>query len=116
MRTTGVPHHINLTPDRTVLNDDGLDLSYVLIEAVDENGQVCPLANNTIRIKMKGNGIIAGLGNGNPQSMESFQSSEVSLFYGKAMLIIKGNDQPGNIEVKVSSDGLPDQHVLLEVK
>ncbi len=106
MKTTGEPYEIRLTPDRTTIASDGMDLSYVQIEALDKNGNPCPLANNFINIKLKGEGSIAGIGNGNPQSMESFQSDHVQLFYGKAMVILRSVYKKGNIEVTATSNGL----------
>jgi Glycoside hydrolase family 2 C-terminal domain 5/Domain of unknown function (DUF4982) len=49
--TAGDPAAIRLTPDRTNLEATGSDLCYVLVEAVDGNGTVCPLANNDIRFQ-----------------------------------------------------------------
>lgn len=67
---------------------------------------VCPLANDRIKLSVKGEGIIAGVGNGNPQSMESFQSDHVDLFYGKAMVILRGTAKEGNIELTATAKGL----------
>jgi beta-galactosidase len=106
LRTAGDPSRIRLTPDRSNLQADGQDLSYILIEALDKDGNVCPLANNTIDISISGSGHLAGIGNGNPQALESFQSSSVQLFYGKAMLIVGADFKPGEVSVKASAKGL----------
>lgn len=106
MNTAGEPYQIRLTADRTNLSADGYDLSYVLIEAVDKNGNPCPLADHQVEFKLKGEGSIAGVGNGNPQSFEPFQSNQVKLFYGKAMLILKSTHRAGTLEVTASASGL----------
>ena len=116
MKTTEEPHSLKLTPDRNVIASDGLDLSYVLIEALDKNGNEHPLANNTIELKIEGTGSIAGVGNGDPQSMEPFQSNQVRLFYGKAMLILKAGEKSGNIKVTASSDGLNEDITTIKVE
>jgi len=106
MKTTGKPEKLRLTADRSEIAADGGDLSYILIEALDKDGNVYPLADNKITIELTGPGGIAGVGNGNPQSLNPFQSNEVSLFYGKAMLIVKSVPETGQLKVEARSKGL----------
>lgn len=106
-KTTGDAYTLRVTPDRTTLDADGADLSYVLIEAVDRNGLEHPLADHRLTIELEGPGEIAGVGNGNPQSFEPFQSNQVKLFYGKAMLIVRSvKGQPGTLKIRVNGKGL----------
>jgi beta-galactosidase len=107
MRTAGKPHTLKLTPDRLILNSKGKDLSYVLLEAFDRNGNPCPLADNQILFEVSGQGNIAGVGNGNPQSFEPFKSDRVKLFYGKAMLILEASQTPGEIQITAKPEGMP---------
>jgi beta-galactosidase len=106
MKTAGEPHQIRLTPDRKTISADGQDLSYVLIEAFDKNGNPCPLAENEIQLSVEGAARIAGVGNGNPQSFDAFQSNRVRLFYGKAMLILGSLDTKTSVKVTAISEGL----------
>jgi beta-galactosidase len=116
VKTASEPYRLQLTPDRKVIQADGADLSYILIEAIDKNGNNCPLANNKIDIELDGAGKTAGIGNGNPQSMNPFQSSSIDLFYGKAMLIVQSKTNKGTIAVKATSDGLKDAKVTIQTK
>ncbi|GAG31358.1 unnamed protein product, partial [marine sediment metagenome] len=75
MRTAGEPAEIRLTPDRQEISATGEDLSYILVEAVDEDGTLCPLADNLIHFEISGPAEIAGVGNGNPLSLEPFQAN-----------------------------------------
>jgi beta-galactosidase len=107
VKTAGKPHSIRLTADRTVITADGDDLSFILVEAFDRNGNLCPLADNLVQFEVKGAGRIAGTGNGDQRSYESFVAPQRSLFYGKAMLIVRSQkDTPGRIEVTATSKGL----------
>jgi beta-galactosidase len=106
MNTAGEPYTIKLIPDRKTISADGMDLSYILIEAYDKKGNLCPLADNHIDVTIKGTGKIAGVGNGNPQSFDSFQADHVKLFYGKAMLILKSGFEKEIVEVTATSKGL----------
>jgi beta-galactosidase len=106
LKTAGEPYQIRLTPDRTIIHADGMDLSYLLVEAVDKDGNVCPLANNKIDISIDGPGRIAGVSNGSPQSFDPFQANYVNLFYGKAMIIVGAGMDKGTVNVGVTSGNL----------
>ncbi len=106
LKTAKEPYQLRLTPDRKSIDADGKDLSYVLIEAVDREGNVCPLADNEVTIALKGNAQIAGVGNGNPQSFTPFKSNQVNLFYGKAMLIVGSEFAKGSVTIEAAVKGL----------
>ncbi len=106
VKTAGAPYQIRLTPDRSTIHADGMDLSYILVEAYDKDGNPCPLADNLIDLAISGPGHVAGVGNGNPQSFDPFQASEVKLFYGKAMLIICSDSKKGEVKITATSQGL----------
>jgi beta-galactosidase len=109
MRTAGAPASLRLSPDRVELSASGEDLSYILVEAVDEKGTPCPLAENMVTFDVEGPAEIAGVGNGNPLSLEPFQADHRRLFHGKAMLILRSLDgQSGDILVTARSEGLKD--------
>jgi beta-galactosidase len=116
IRTAGDPYQIKLSPDRNIITADGMDLSYILIEAVDKDGNLCPLADNLIKISLSGPVKIAGVGNGNPQSVEEFQADQIRLFYGKAMLIVKSGYTRGDAKVTATADHLGKQIVSITVK
>jgi beta-galactosidase len=116
IRTAGDAAAIRLTPDRTRLEPSGDDLCYVLVEAIDEHGTVCPLADNLVHFELQGPGEIVAVGNGNPLSTEPYQSTQRKLFYGKAMLIVRtAVAQSGQIQVTATSAGLVDGRTKCEV-
>jgi len=107
MRTAGEPYKIRLTPDRKELKATGKDLCYITVEALDRDGNLCSLADNLIRFGIEGPAEIAGVGNGNPLSLEPFQANYRKLFYGKAILILRTKkDKSGQVRVSAESDGL----------
>jgi beta-galactosidase len=117
MRTAGKPATIRLTPDRQELAATGEDLCYILVEAFDDQGTLCPCADNLVRFQVDGPAEIAGVGNGNPLSLEPFQADYRQLFYGKAMLILRTNPGPGGtIHVTATSDGLKPAETILASK
>jgi len=116
LRTAGEPYEIRLTPDRTTIAADGMDLSYVLIEAFDREGNPHPLADNRIELTVEGPASIAGVGNGDPQSVEPFQADYVDLFFGKAMLIVRAARQAGTVTLTANAEGLRDASASIRVQ
>jgi beta-galactosidase len=113
LRTTGNAHSLKLTPDRNTIRADYEDISYLLVEAVDENGLPHPLSNEEIEILVKGPGNLAGVCNGNPQSFNPFKSGKVNLFHGKAMILVQSTDQAGEIKVVVKSKMLGEESTII---
>ncbi|HUV66457.1 MAG TPA: DUF4982 domain-containing protein, partial [Sedimentisphaerales bacterium] len=115
MRTAGEPAALRLTPDRTNLSASGEDLCYILVETVDEEGTLCPLADNLVRFTVEGPAGIAAVGNGNPLSLEPFQADSRKLFYGKAMLVVRTTEgQGGQVSVSAESDGLRTANIVVQ--
>ena len=115
LKTAGEAAQIRLSADRTSLHNNGQDLVYVMVEALDAAGNSAPLAMDSIQLELSGPGSIAGVGNGNPQSFKPFQGYTVDLFYGKAMVIIKSGVEPGHIRLTASSKELGRAEVAVEV-
>jgi beta-galactosidase len=107
VRTAEKPASIRLTPDRKELAATGEDLCYLLVESVDAKGTICPLADNAITFTIDGPADLAGADNGDPQSLEPFQSASHRLFKGKAMLVIRTREgKTGTVRVTARSEGL----------
>jgi len=114
-RTGGAPAAIRLTPDRKDLAATGEDLCYILVEAYDDKGTLCPLADNLVRFKVDGPAQIAGIGNGNPMSLEPFQADYRKLFFGKAMLILRTKEgASGSVRIAAESDGLTSGETMVK--
>ena len=97
---------IVLTPDREQIKADGEDLSYVTIELKDAAGTRHPKADNLLEFQIEGPGTIAGLGNANPMSIESYQRPARKAWQGRCLVVIKSTTRPGEIRLRVSSAGL----------
>lgn len=106
VQTTGKAVRLRLSSDRQIIWSDGMDLSYILIEVLDSDGNVCPLADNLLKINVTGPARFTRVGNGNPQSMNSFKSESIPLFFGKAMLIVGSGFDKGKVKIEVSSEEL----------
>ncbi len=115
IKTADKPYKIVLTADRKLLAADGSDLCYILIEACDKYGIPCPLAENRVNITVKGAATIAGIGNGNPQSYDSFKADFVHLFFGKAMVIIRAGNKKGPVKISATTEGLIQDEITISI-
>ncbi len=113
IKTAGEASAIRLTPDRSTIQCDGKDLSYVTIDIVDRDGNLCPWAENEVTFQVEGAGFIAGVDNGSPVSIEPFKANKRKAFYGKALLIVQSNGEAGTIRVTATSPGLQTSTITL---
>ncbi len=116
LHTAGAPTTITATADHKQIKAGGQDLSYITIELKDASGNTNPCAENNLQFAITGPGTIIGVGNANPQSLESFQQPHRKAFKGRCLVIIKSNGTPGNIVLKVSGAGLKAASVEVGVK
>ncbi len=114
--TAGDAYKLKLSADRKTIKADGQDLSYILVEAFDKNGIPHPLANDELTISISGPVKIAGAGNGDPQSFDSFGDNKVKLFYGKAMIIISSDFKTGKANIAVESKNLKKDSIQLTIE
>jgi beta-galactosidase len=105
--TAREPARLRLVPDRTELAADGRDLSFVTVRVEDEDGNLCPLADNLVRLTVEGAGRREAVDNGNPATLEPFQADERRAFGGLALPIVRTErGQSGAIQVTAESEGL----------
>ena len=114
IRTAGAPHHIRLTPNHNVLKANGRSLSFVTVEVVDKEGNLCPWADQNIQFTLTGEGKIAGVDNGSPFSLERFQANSRHAFFGKCMVVVQAGKAPSVI--KLTAKGVDLQPQTIEIK
>ena len=113
VKTAGSPDHIRLTADRPALSANGKSLSFVTIEVVDKDGNLCPHADNQIFFDVKGSGTIAGVDNGCQTSMERFKDNKRKAFFGKCLVVIQSSRQKGDIVLTAKGIDLKDAVITL---
>ena len=106
LQTANTVAQIKLTADRTLIKSNGQDLSYITVELTDTNGIRNPKAANLLNFEIEGPGTIIGVGNANPVSLESYQLPQRKAWQGRCLVIIKSETYSGEINLKVTSDGL----------
>jgi beta-galactosidase len=114
--TTSDPVKIVLTADRTEIAADGEDLAIIRVETVDRDGRRVPVADNLIRFKVSGEGMLIGVGNGDPNCQESDKGAQRSLFNGLAQVILQSTKKPGSLVIDATSEGLEAATLSIETK
>ena len=96
-----------LTPDKSTLKADGLDLIFIDISAYDENGIFVANARNRVEVSVTGAGRLVGLDNGDSTDYDQYKGTSRKLFGGKLLAIIAAKCEPGEIFVEVTAPHLP---------
>jgi beta-galactosidase len=111
LKTAGDVATLKLSADRAEIKADNHDLSYITVELNDASGIRNPKAEDLLKFEVDGPGKIAGVGNANPVSIESNQLPQRKAWQGRCLVIIKSENQPGDINLKVISEGLPSAQI-----
>lgn len=85
IRTAGAPDHLRLS-----LDYQGKTTTFVNVEVVDKDGNLCPNAENQVFFSLDGKAEILGVDNGSPFSMERFKDNKRKAFFGKCLVVVKG--------------------------
>lgn len=80
------------------------------VAILDVNGHVVSDVDNLIHFSVSGDGVFAGVANGNPASHEADLANHRQAFRGLAMVLVKATDHPGAITIQAEVDGL---HILI---
>lgn len=116
IHTAGTPHKIRLTPDRNIITADGKDLSFVTVEVLDKDNNLCPISENLINFEVKGNAFIAGVDNGCQTSMERFKDNKRKAFNGKCLVVLQNNGEKGIATLTANSNGLESSTIKIKSK
>jgi beta-galactosidase len=109
---------VRITPDKTVLTDDGKSLSYLTVDVVDARGVAVPDAGNAVTFSVSGAGAVLGADNGKEDDAEGYVSTTHNAFNGKLLAIVSSKyGKTGPITVTATSPGLnPASTTLYSVK
>ena len=109
----GEAARLRLTPDKDTLNANGADLTFIVIEALDEKGEPVANARNRVKVRVEGAGRLLGLDSGDSTDYDSYKGDNKRLFSGKLAAVVGTTREIGEIKVTVSSKGLPDETITL---
>lgn len=113
LRSAADPVQLKLTADRTAIQSNGQDLSYITIELEDASGVCNPKAENLVQFTLQGPGAIAAVGNANPVSIESCEQPQRKAWHGRCLVIVKAGKQAGKITLTASAKGLKPASIVI---
>lgn len=113
VRTAGRPAKLELRADRTRLQADGRDLSFITASVLDEEGVPVPDADNLIHFSVDGPAAVVGVDNGSQVSHEPFKANFRHAFNGLALAIVQAGRTRGQIVVTATSSGLESASVRI---
>lgn len=104
---------LRLSADRLEVPANGEELIFVTIDALDADGYPVDNATNRVHVTVDGEGLLAGLDNGDSTDYEPYKGDCRRLFSGKLLAIIAPTLNAGTITITASSDGLKDAVLTL---
>ena len=113
--TAGEPARLRLTPDRRVITADGQDLSFITVEVVDKDGNVCPDAAIPCEAVVKGQGTLLSFASADLKDREPYISSKVTTWKGRALLVVRSTQKKGNAQICIKSN-LPTATTVIKMK
>lgn len=115
VRTAGAPAQLEATADRSVLKADGIDLSFITVQVLDEHGVPVPQADQLVTCHLEGNAEIIGTDNGNQVSHAPFQTNYRRAFNGKCLFVVQSGRQEGEASLIFTAEGLEATSLQLEI-
>lgn len=107
VRTAKAPAAVVLSADRSEIASDGDDLVYVTASIVDENGTVCPMADDRLYFEVSGAGELLTTDNGDQRETESFARHDKKALAGLCVACVRSiAGESGKITVTVTANGL----------
>jgi beta-galactosidase len=116
LTTAGNPVRLRLTADRTVLQADGQDLSFITVEALDADGRFQPDAEQDVQFAINGHGVIAAVGNGDGKDPATYQGDRRKLFQGRALVVVRTSRQSGLIHLTATAPGLSVENLDIQTR
>ena len=116
LTSAGAVANIQLDADKKVIKANNQDLSYITVELLDAKGIRNPLAENKVTFEIDGPGTIIGVGNANPQSLESYLAPERKAWHGRCMVIVKAGKSVGEIRLKALAEGMNTGSIIISAQ
>ena len=112
--TSGQATQIKLSCSKKSLLADGHDVAFVMIDVIDDKGQLVPDAEIKLSAKVEGAGSLAGFGSGNPITDEDYTDNQTVSYRGHACAVLRSGYDNGKTSLTISAPGMEDKTITLE--
>lgn len=97
IRTSGRPYSLSAKK----IGDNDTEISHVVINILDENGNIVKLGDNDITCRIEGPAELLGLEGSNDADMSNYNDNHQRAYRGQLLAYIR-HDKPGNGPIKVT--------------
>ncbi|WP_297086491.1 sugar-binding domain-containing protein [uncultured Draconibacterium sp.] len=113
LATFGKAEKIAIRPYKTTLKANGYDVTPVLVELLDKNGN--PVVDNeqTINFEVSGEGLSIGVDNGWENNIQNPKSNAVETYQGRAIVYIQSTKNSGKISVQAKTKQLSSETIVI---
>ena len=115
-QTASDPHSIAVNLDKKSITANHKDVVHAEISIVDENGVEVPHASNKVTFEIEGPGKLIGVENGDILDLSPHKVNYRKAFHGKCLALVQATGNPGEIVLRVASEGLRDYTVRVTAK
>ena len=113
IRTSLRPYSLKVSTDRAELIGDR-SVAHVLVEVLDENGNIVNLADNEISCTIQGPGVLLGLEASDNKDMTDYTLSVRRVYHGRLLAYVQRTGEAGEIKVKFTSPLLKGAELTLK--
>jgi len=116
LKTTGEPSAVRLTCTDEFLSADGRDITHVIAEITDSEGNVVCNAENRIHVTVEGVGSLLGIESGNLWDTTPYSESYRNAYNGRLLIYIEAGRKEGNVKVTAKAEGLETAEITIPCK
>ncbi|WP_200870163.1 glycoside hydrolase family 2 TIM barrel-domain containing protein [Catenovulum agarivorans] len=113
--TAGEPAAIKLTSDKTELVNDQYQVSHIVAQLVDKNGNPVYHQEGKITFDVATGLKALGVDNGWSRNVQKHQSDSLTTYRGRALLIVQSTEATGAFAVNVQSSKLKPSKQIIKV-
>lgn len=116
IKTSDRASSLSLKADRSTIQANGKDLSYITVDVKDSDGNEVTHAKNKIDFSIVGDGKIVGVDNGDPTDTDSYKGTSRKAFSGKALVIVQSTRNAGEFTITASGNGLQSENIRVRTE
>ncbi|TWT77595.1 Beta-galactosidase [Posidoniimonas polymericola] len=106
LKTAGPAQQITLSSEESYLDANSQDLCFIEVEIQDAAGRLRPNAEHQVTYTLSGPAEIIGVGSGNLLSNETYNTSQRRAHHGRALVVLRGGESPGEVTLTAQAEGL----------
>lgn len=116
IETAGKAVALKVVSENADWKADGMDLQYIKVYAVDSKGRRVQDVSSQATFEVVGAAKLIAVDNGDHYSNELFAGNMRTMYKGFAMAILRANQKPGEVQVKITVQGIGSAKVKLLAK